>query len=103
MLTQAQIDQYHADGFLPGMPILGAEETARYRAECLRCCGPVVTDGVHRQPSNRVKPFLLFPWAAELVRHERILDAVEALIGTDILVFHTTVWLKEAGAGNFVP
>ena len=25
------------------------------------------------------------------------MDAVEALIGPDILVFHTTVWLKEPG------
>lgn len=103
MVTQAQVDQYNVDGFLPGLPILEAGETDRYRAECLRCCGPVVTDGVHRQPSNRVKPYLLFPWAAELVRHPRILDAVESLIGPDIQVFHTTVWLKEAGAGNFVP
>jgi hypothetical protein len=25
-----------------------------------------------RHASNRVKPYLLFPWAAELVRHSRI-------------------------------
>jgi hypothetical protein len=41
-----------------------------------------------------VKPYLLFPWAAELVRHPCILDLVEAVIGPDILVFHTTAWLK---------
>ena len=48
-----------------------------------------------RQASNRVKPFLLYPWAAKLIRHKGILDAVESLIGPNILVFHTTVWFKN--------
>jgi ectoine hydroxylase-related dioxygenase (phytanoyl-CoA dioxygenase family) len=50
-----------------------------------------------------VKPYLLFPWAAALVRHARILDCVESLIGPDIMVFHTTVWLKEPHSETFVP
>lgn len=103
MLGPADIAHYHAEGYLPGRPILSPEETARYRADCLRCCGPALSDGAHRQASNRVKPYLLFPWAAELVRHARILDAIERLIGPDIQVFHTTVWLKEPGSGSFVP
>jgi non-haem Fe2+, alpha-ketoglutarate-dependent halogenase len=45
----------------------------------------------------------LFPWAAELVRHVSILDLVEAVIGPDILVFHTTVWLKPPRSENYVP
>ena len=56
-----------------------------------------------RHASNRVKPYLLFPWAAELVRHASILDLVEAVIGPDILVFHTTVWLKPPRSENYVP
>jgi ectoine hydroxylase-related dioxygenase (phytanoyl-CoA dioxygenase family) len=56
-----------------------------------------------RQSSNRVKPYLLFPWAASLVRHPRILDCIESLIGPDIMVFHTTVWLKEPHSETFVP
>src|SRR4029077_4852985 len=56
-----------------------------------------------RHASNRVKPYLLFPWAAELVRHASILDLVEAVIGPDIMVFHTTVWLKPPRSENHVP
>ncbi len=56
-----------------------------------------------RQPSTRVKPYLLFPWAAEIVRHPAILDAVEDLVGPDILVIHTTLWWKPAGSEGFVP
>lgn len=103
MLATAEIDRYATDGYLPGRPLLTAAETAYFRAGCERCCGPVLKDGARKQSTNRVKPYLLFPWAAELVRHARILDCVQDLIGPDIMVFHTTVWLKEARSETFVP
>lgn len=103
MLTAREIELYQSQGYLPGRTLLDGAEAARFRADCERCCGPVITDGARRQSSNRVKPYLLFPWAAELARHPRILDCVEALIGPDIMVFHTTVWFKEPRSDNFVP
>lgn len=103
-LTDADVEAYRREGYLPGRPLLSAEEAARLRADCERCCGVAETSaGGRRQASNRLRPHLLFPWAAELVRHSAILDAVERLIGPDILVFHVTVWLKEPGTENYVP
>src|ERR1051325_6501464 len=78
-------------------------ETERFRNDCLRTCAKPLEPGdqnsysLKRHASNRVKLYLLFPWAAELVHHPRILDLIEAVIGPDILVFHTTVWFR-AGA-----
>ena len=103
MLTATEIQRYATDGYLPGRPLLTPEETELYRAGCERGCGRVVKDGNRKQSTNRVKPYLLFPWAAALVRHKRILDCVETLIGPDIMVFHTTVWLKEPYSETFVP
>ena len=103
MLTAAEIERYATDGYLPGRPLLTAAETAFYRAGCERGCGPMKRDGARRQSTTRVKPYLLFPWAAALVRHPRILDCVESLIGPDLMVFHTTVWLKERHSETFVP
>ncbi len=103
MLTDTEVERYAADGYLPGRPLLDPVETAFFRAGCERDCGPAIQDGARRQSSNRVKPYLLFPWAAALVRHPRILDCVEQLIGPDIMVFHTTVWLKEPRSEAFVP
>ena len=40
-----------------------------------------IKDGVRGQASNRVKPFLLYPWESELIRHTSILAAVEWLTG----------------------
>lgn len=103
MLSPDEIERYNRDGYLPGRKLLTDAEAARFRADCERCCGPMVADGNRRQSANRVKPYLLFPWAAELVRHPAILDGVAALIGPDIMVFHTTVWFKEPHTENFVP
>jgi hypothetical protein len=50
----------------------------------------------------RRKLHLYLPWADEVVRHPRILDAVEDLIGPDILVFHLTLWAKDARSDAFV-
>ncbi len=103
MPVHLDIDAYRRNGFLPGAPLLTPAEAARYRAECERTCGVEQKSGARRQASNRVKPYILFPWAAELVRHPKILDAVAQLIGPNILAFHTTVWLKEPQSPHFVP
>lgn len=50
----------------------------------------------------RAKTHLLFPWMNALVRHATVLDAVEDLIGPNILVYHVTCWLKEPGDASFV-
>ena len=49
------------------------------------------------------KPHLLFPWLAEMVRHPRVLDAVEDVLGTpDILCWAAAFFAKDAGDGTFV-
>jgi ectoine hydroxylase-related dioxygenase (phytanoyl-CoA dioxygenase family) len=109
MLPQRDVDHYRSEGYLPGRPMLSAEEVDRFRDDCLRTCAKPIELGdqnpysLKRHASNRVKPYLLFPWAADLTRHPRILDMVEAVIGPDILVFHTTVWIKEPHSRNYVP
>src|SRR5271169_6894347 len=88
----------------------GSYRRQRQSASATIACAPALSRSflaiktriasVKRHASNRVKPYLLFPWAAELVRHPRLLDLVEAVIGPDILVFHTTVWMKAAHSEN---
>ena len=109
MLSREEVELYRQDGYLPGRRLLSAAEAERLRDDCLRTCAEPLVLGdrnpysLKRHASNRVKPYLLFPWAAELVRHAGILDLVEAVIGPDILVFHTTVWLKPPAARTTSP
>jgi nitroreductase len=82
MLSRNDVESYRRDGYLPGRRLLSPAEVERFRNDCLRTCAKPMELGdqnpysLKRHASNRVKPYLLFPWAAELVRHARILDGV---------------------------
>ena len=105
-LTDAQVAAYERDGVVFPLTAFGAGQAETYRRALVRDCAQAerpVSDAGIRQPSARVKSYLLFPWAAELVRHPAILDAVSQVIGPDILVFHSTVWFKPAGSEGRVP
>ncbi|WP_421990152.1 phytanoyl-CoA dioxygenase family protein [Roseococcus sp.] len=106
VLDDMAIARYRRDGYVTPIQGVSAEQAEAWHQDVRRCCGeaerPVSDTGI-RQPSTRVKPYLLFPWAADLVRHPAILDAVEDVIGPDILIFHTTLWWKAAGTEGFVP
>jgi chlorinating enzyme len=53
-------------------------------------------------PRINQKPHLLYPWIAELVRHPRILDAVEDVIGPDVLCWSAQFFSKNAHDPSFV-
>lgn len=92
-LTQAQADQYHRDGFCGPIPVLTPEEVREFRADLEAF---ELTQGHPLDFPERSKPYLLFHWADAIVHHPAVLDAVQDVIGPDILVYHTTVWIKEA-------
>jgi hypothetical protein len=104
-LTEQAVQQYRNDGYIFPVRVMPAEEAAWYRAEVERTTGatPDPAKALQGTLSYKVKPYLLFEWAAKLVRHPVILDAVEDLIGPDIMVFHTTMWWKKPGTMNRVP
>lgn len=98
-LSPEQIRAYGHDGFVCPVPVLEAGEVAELRGdleawEQLR--------GTPIDFPEKSKSYLLFDWADRLVHHASILDAVEDLIGPDILVYHSTLFLKEAQTPAFV-
>jgi hypothetical protein len=98
-LGPSAIAQYERDGYYFPVPVLSADEARRYRARLERAedelGGPL--RGIYR-----VKPHLLLTWLAELVRHPAVLDAVEDVIGPDILCWNTSFFTKEARSAGFV-
>src|SRR5262249_52112211 len=52
--------------------------------------------------SYRHKPHLLFTWLDALIRTPAILDAVEDLIGPDILCWSTSFFIKEGNTSDYV-
>jgi hypothetical protein len=94
-LSSDQVAQYRRDGYLFPVDCLTPDEVQHYRG-CLEAFERAQGDTFGKLPDLvRSKSHLLFTWMDELVRHPRVLDAVESLIGPDILLYHLTSWLKE--------
>ena len=91
-LTQVEIDSFHEHGFLPGIDVFGEEECDAFRSR---------VEGFERvRPESvawafDIKANLLFDWVYDLSRHHRLLDAVEDLIGPDVLLTNSIFRIKE--------
>jgi non-haem Fe2+, alpha-ketoglutarate-dependent halogenase len=96
VLTQAQVGKWRRDGFLSPFALLDAEELQLCRDGLRRfedwLGGPV--NGV-AEMKWRTMPYLVLPWAANLAHDPRILDAVEDLLGPDLLIYTSTFFIKE--------
>ena len=95
-MNRIDADAFERDGFAGPFHAMDADEAGEYRKmfEAYEArLGHRVTEG---DPSNRYKTHLLLPFAADLVRHPRILDAIEALLGPDILCWTSTWFVKDA-------
>ena len=90
---------YRRDGFHFPVSVLSTAEARSYRD---RLEANERTLGGPLSGNMRQKPHLLFTWANELARHPKILDAVEDVIGPDILCWSTTFFTKEAHSPSFV-
>ena len=98
-LSAAAIDQYRRKGYYAPISVLSPEEAARcrQRLEAVEheLGGPL--RGIYR-----VKPHLLFTWLADLVRHPSLLDAVEDVLGPDLLCWNSSFFTKEADSPGYV-
>ena len=98
-LAPEAIAQYARDGYYCPVPVLSPAEARRYRERLEQVerdlGGPL--RGVYR-----IKPHLLLAWLADLVRHPAVLDAVEDVIGPDILCWNASFFTKEAMSPGFV-
>lgn len=99
VLTQDQIDQFWNDGYVHAFDCLTAEE-ARDCRDKLEAYEATIDDKISKYV--RVKCHLAFRWLWDITRHPKILDAVEDLIGPNILVYLSTFWFKDAHDGKFV-
>ena len=91
-LTAEQVEAYRRDGYLHPLPCLAADETKRlrdrleaYEAESGEAATLVIRNKGH------LKLRVLY----DLVHDPRILDAVESVIGPDILCWSSSLFVKE--------
>ena len=99
VLSATAVEQFHRDGFYAPFQAATRGEAVELRR---RLEAYEAGHGGTLKGSVRFKSHLLFKWLSDLVRSPRILDAVEDLIGPDILVWSTDWWIKEARSPSFV-
>ena len=99
ILTTEQIEQFRNEGYAFPFDCLTADEarTCRERIEAYEA----TIDGDIAQ-HMRIKVHLGFRWLWEIAHHPKLLDAVEDLLGPDILLYLSTFWFKDARDGRFV-
>lgn len=99
ILSQQQIDDYWRDGCIFPIRVMSEDDALeiRRRLEAFeaKTGGPLKGDLRH-------KSHLLFSWLGDLVRQEKIVDAIEDLYGPDLLCWTTNFFIKEARNPAFV-
>ena len=99
LLSEAAIAQYRKEGYYFPVRMIDAERAVSYRAmlETFEASQGMPVTGALRN-----KCHLLFKWVDEVMRAESILDAIEDLIGPNILCWNTLFWIKEPHSESFV-
>ena len=99
ILTPAQIDQFWRDGCVFPVRVMPEAEALeiRRRLETFES-----ENGGPLKGALRHKSHLLFKWLGDLVRNNRIVDAIEDLYGPNLLCWTTNFFIKEADNPAFV-
>jgi non-haem Fe2+, alpha-ketoglutarate-dependent halogenase len=99
LLSADALARYRRDGYYFPIDVLSEAETRslrdRLEAHEAASGGPI-------QGDRRHKAHLYLTWLNDLIRLPRILDAVEDVLGPDLLCWSTSFFIKEASDPGFV-
>ncbi len=100
-LSQEQVDSYRYNGFLFPVPALTPDEVATCLAGLQRLELELGSPVAEADVKWRSHAYAHSPWFNTLIRHKRILDAIEDVIGPNILVWTSTFFIKEPHSPTF--
>jgi non-heme Fe2+,alpha-ketoglutarate-dependent halogenase len=99
LMSPAAVERYRRDGFFFPVPVITPVEAREYRR---RLEAVEAEHGGALTGEIRHKPHLLFTWLGDLVRRPAILDAVEAVLGPNLMAWSSSFFIKNARDGAFV-
>lgn len=98
-LSDEALEHYRREGYVFPIRVMSREDAAAYRAklEAFEAAqgGPIAGNLRH-------KSHLLFTWANEIAHNPKILDAVERILGPDILLWGSSFFIKEPRTTAYV-
>jgi len=98
-LTKEMVEGYHRNGFLFPFEVFTASEAGALSKRVEEMEDRI---GAELQSRFRVKAHLPFPWLCDVVRNKRLLDAVEDIIGPNILCWGASFFSKKARDPRFI-
>ncbi len=96
-LRAEQVERYQRDGVLYPIRVLSQSEAALYRSTLEEL--EALNDGMIKRLDNA---HLFFKWAYRLATHTAVLDAVESILGDDILIDGTLILCKYPHDPSYV-
>jgi len=105
-LAPEEIRRYEEHGYLCPVAALGADEVRRFRAAYDEYERAIADDIARIPPRDQHLLFsethVFLPWAHELVTRPAVLDAVESVLGPDLLLWNTRWFTKRPGDPTFI-
>ncbi|MEH6455727.1 MAG: phytanoyl-CoA dioxygenase family protein [Cocleimonas sp.] len=98
-LSKEQIAHYREHGWIAPIDIMSEAEAATL-AQTLEAAEAKYPEHLHSE--NRNNAHLAFPFLADLVLHEKIVAAAASLVGADMSLWSSVLFIKEANSGSFV-
>lgn len=99
VLTQEQVERYKRDGYAFPFRVMSQEDATSLEAK-LRALE--AREGGTMSRKTNMKPHLLLPWLCDLARHPKILDAVEDVLGPNILAWSSGFFIKGSNDPSYV-
>jgi ectoine hydroxylase-related dioxygenase (phytanoyl-CoA dioxygenase family) len=97
--SAVQVARYLGDGYVAPLDALTHEAAAAARRRLEPLLAP---QGGLADARLRNNPHLILPWVAALACHPRVLDAVEALLGPDLLIWRSVFFVKPPHDAGYV-
>ena len=98
-LSSNQLKQYEDEGFISPINIFTKKKAKKIRGE-IELIEKTIPGELEK--SGRYNAHLISPLLDEVTHNPKILDAVQSLIGEDILVCGTTLFIKNPNEKGFV-
>ena len=98
-LSSNQLKQYKEEGYLSPIDVLSSSEALEAREE-IELIEKKIPHEINN--SGRYNVHLISPKLDSIVHNSKVLDAVESIIGKNILVCSTTLFIKNPNKKGFV-
>jgi len=99
VFTREQVERYHREGVLFPVPALSRPEVERFRVGYFDLEARL---GGKPSAQQLSQTHLYFRWAYDLATHPAVLDAVEAILGPNILVWTVSIFPKHARDPGYI-